>query len=133
MDKVKPDPQNLEKRTLSSVEEKIDSFSSQEKRVTGLEDEEFEKKYQQDLHTAQLQSLRDDISAKKNMTYRIFWMVVAWLVAILLMVALSGIGGINFDLSDAVLIALLGSTTVNVTAFFLVVTKYLFPAQTEKE
>jgi len=133
MDEVKPDPQIHEERTISAVDEKIESFSPGEKLVGVVEDEDLERKYRQGFQEAQLQSLRDDIRAKKNMTYRIFWMVVVWLVAILLMVALSGIGGLNFDLSDAVLIALLGSTTVNVTAFFLVVTKYLFPAQGDKE
>ncbi len=32
-------------------------------------------------------------------------------------------------LSDTIVLGLIGSTTINVTAFFLSVTKYLFPNQ----
>ncbi|TAE37439.1 MAG: hypothetical protein EAY79_09710 [Runella slithyformis] len=45
------------------------------------------------------------------------------LIAIIVLVGLKLI-----VLSDSVILALIGSTTVNITTFFLVVTKYLFPS-----
>jgi hypothetical protein len=38
-----------------------------------------------------------------------------------------------FKLNDAVLLAVLGTTTVNVVGLFYVVAKYLFPAPTSKQ
>lgn len=114
------------------VEELLQSASPEETQLAALEKTNLEEEYQRKINETRLQSLRDDIQAKKKMTYWIFFMVIGWLVVILTILVLAGFEKTGFRLSDAVLIALLGSTTVNVTAFFLVVTKYLFP-ETAKE
>lgn len=53
-----------------------------------------------------------------------------WLTSVLLILATQGLseGRLHFfQLSDGVLVALLGTTTVNVVGLFYVVAKYLFP------
>lgn len=77
--------------------------------------------------TAELEQMRQNTQERKKYAQRIFWMVSTWLIVILLMIVAVGIGWLT--LSDAVVLGLIGSTTINVTAFFLSVTKYLFPNQ----
>jgi hypothetical protein len=79
-----------------------------------------------DLERLKAESFAQDISERKKFAHRIFWMVVGWLVSIITIVVLVGCKIII--LSDSILMSLIGSTTVNVTTFFLVVTKYLFPS-----
>lgn len=77
--------------------------------------------------TAELDQMRQNTQERKKYAQRIFWMVSTWLIIILLMIVAVGLRGLI--LSDAVVLGLIGSTTINVTAFFLSVTKYLFPNQ----
>ncbi|MFZ2901199.1 MAG: hypothetical protein WA004_21390 [Saprospiraceae bacterium] len=121
------DFEGLLEKAGPKVEKLLQSTSPEETQLAALEKTDFEEEYRRKINETRLQSLRDDTEAKRKMTYWIFFMVAAWLVAILVMLVLAGFEETGFRLSDAVLIALLGSTTVNVTAFFLVVTKYLFP------
>ena len=74
----------------------------------------------------ELQGLSDNIIARKIYAKLIFLLNVAWLGAILWIIIASGSGW--YKISDTVLVALITSTTVNITAFFLVVTRYLFPS-----
>lgn len=70
-----------------------------------------------------------DIRERKKFAKWIFWMVVGWLIVILGIIICTGRGLLR--LSDAVVLGLIGSTTVNITAFFVIVTKYLFPSKME--
>jgi hypothetical protein len=104
------------------------------------------------LQQVSLEGLSQNIRERKKYAEYIFWMVSVWLVMVILIVWLNGLGEVycynfldpilrtgvkyisfNFQLSDAVLIALITTATVNITTFFLVVTKYLFPNTPEKE
>ncbi|QRR02914.1 hypothetical protein [Dyadobacter sandarakinus] len=106
-----------------------------------------EKNFLRLLQEANLEGLTQNIRERKKYAEYIFWMVCVWLVTVVLLVWLNGIGEIycynfldvffrtgvkyisfSFHLSDAVLITLVTTATVNITGFFLVVTKYLFPA-----
>ena len=79
------------------------------------------------MNALQLQSAKQDFELRKKFAHRIFFMVVAWLVVILAIIICTGMK--LLAISDAVLLGLIGSTTVNVTAFFVIVTKYLFPTK----
>lgn len=84
------------------------------------------------VRTAQLQnqSLSDDIKGRKGYATKLFCLIVAWLIGIFIVLLLSGFGGVcghTFKLSDAVLLALIGSTTATVLGLFIVVVNYLFP------
>lgn len=79
-----------------------------------------------DIEQLRAESFAQDIKERKKFAKWIFWMVVGWLLSIIAIIVLVGLKLIV--LSDSVILALIGSTTVNITTFFLVVTKYLFPS-----
>jgi len=58
-----------------------------------------------------------------NKTY---WLVVFWILGILALLAAQGFGVFEFNLSDKVLITLIGGTTLNVLGIFVIVAKYFF-------
>ncbi len=77
-----------------------------------------------DREKAHVDGLRQDIEARKDYSNKIFKLVSCWLTGVLLVM----IGNIFIGkLSDAVIMALIGGTTVNVLGLFLVVANYLFP------
>lgn len=65
-----------------------------------------------------------DINERKNFAKKSFWLVAVWLVVMCSIVVVVGLGYLR--LSDAVLITLITTTTVNVLGIFLGVTRYLF-------
>lgn len=73
------------------------------------------------------QGIKDDIEARKIFAFRIFVMLALWLLAILLLIVMTGIAWLK--ISDTVILGLIGSTTVTVASFFIAVTQYLFPSQ----
>ena len=73
---------------------------------------------------AELKSLKNDIAARQIYAGLIYLLVVAWLGAILWIIIATGSGW--YKLADTVLVALITSTTV--TAFLVVVARYLFPS-----
>ena len=80
---------------------------------------------------ARLKQLEQNIDERKKYANRIFYLVCSWLVFVGVLVLLNGVQGcvasIPFRLSDAVLIALITTTTINVIGVFLFVVRYLFP------
>lgn len=62
---------------------------------------------------------------RKKYAGKLFWMICVWLTLIIGILVFQGVRIIH--LSNSVLITLITTTTANVAAFFLVVTKYLFP------
>ncbi|MFD1143956.1 hypothetical protein ACFQ4C_22720 [Larkinella insperata] len=105
---------------------KLIESSSTDPRNSGLSRNEFDQ-YDQEERRTRLQGLVQDIQERKKFAQWIFWMVVFWLVVILGIIIAEGLHWL--DIPQAVTIALIGSTTVNVTAFFVIVTKYLFPGK----
>ena len=103
--------------------------------------------YAEEKNRAELESYRQDTKERKKYAELIFWMVALWLGGIFLIILMVGFRTINihttslmppfqvtqsefnleFTLSNEVTIALITTTTINVAAFFLAVTKYLFP------
>jgi hypothetical protein len=92
-----------------------------------LESDRFDARRQ----TLVLQDLEQDIGLRKQFAWYIFYLIVAWLAAAFLVLAFQGfaisICGHFFKLSDSVLLALIGGTTVNVLGIFVIVVRYLFP------
>lgn len=97
-----------------------------------------------DQQREELAALRAYHKARKTYARCAFWVVCAWLSAILLLIFLQGFKSIaitinsqqqvlyEFHLSDGVLIALISTTTVNIVAFFIIVLNNLFPADPQK-
>lgn len=80
-----------------------------------------------ELEREQLDSSRQDRKHRGRFGNWIFGVVVGWLLLVVMMLLLAGFKGWGFYLSDAVLIAVLTTTTVNILGLLLAVTGYLFP------
>ena len=78
----------------------------------------------------EVKNKRQNISLRKGFGIAIFVLGCLWLAFIGFVVFVEGIGeicGRSFNLPQAVVLALIGTTTVNVLGLFYVVTNYLFP------
>ena len=81
---------------------------------------------EEEFYKAHTSGLRQDIAERKIYAKRIFVLICCWLVAAFLLLVADGIG-FHFALSDSVVLAVIGSTTINVLGIFYIVTHYLFP------
>ena len=83
--------------------------------------------FAEEKRKAELESYRQDTQERKKYAKLIFWMVALWLAGIFAIILMVGFQSVEFTLTNEVTIALITTTTINVAAFFLAVTKYLFP------
>ena len=74
-----------------------------------------------------LEDIKQGIKLRRKFAEKIFIMLSVWLALIMVIIFFSGFEFHSFKLSDGVLITLITTTTANVVAFFLVVTRHLFP------
>jgi hypothetical protein len=74
-----------------------------------------------------LQSIELNLQHRKQYARSLFFLLVFWLIALLVAVFFQAFGAWGFKLSDAVLIALLSTSTVNIVGLYMVVAKYIFP------
>ena len=113
-----------EKRGLDAIRVGSASVTSSpdQKTLEELKDLEAEAK------KLELVGKRQDIEARKSYANKIFRLVYGWLLAMILLVTLSGFGTRSgwFQLSDATLIALITTTTVSVLGLFTIVANYFF-------
>jgi len=70
-----------------------------------------------------LVGLIQDIGQRKEFGNKIYWLVVFWILGILVLLASQGFGVFEFNLSDKVLITLIGGTTLNVLGIFVIIIK----------
>ena len=80
---------------------------------------------QHNYEVERLRSLEQDREQRKKYAGRIFWLVCAWLLA--LVAILSCVGTSLYALSDAVLVGLITGASVNIIALMVIVANYLFP------
>ena len=73
------------------------------------------------------QGLTQNIEERKKYAHRIYCMISVWLGGVFVILLLAGFNFLSFRVSDSVLLAVIGSTTVNVLGLFYIVTNYLFP------
>lgn len=76
----------------------------------------------------ELNSLKQDREERKSFANKIFWLLVAFLSASLIILSLSAIETICFKLSDTILVTLLATTSADIIGIFLFVVRYLFKA-----
>lgn len=106
---------------IETTEEPVDQPNQQ-----ALEEErafEFEKR------EIEVEGLKQDLIERKNYARRIFTLICFWLGGMVLLLLLQGflsVWGI-FTLSESVILAAIGGTTVNVLGIFIIVVNYLFP------
>lgn len=92
------------------------------------EEEDLQKQHAKAI----LHGLRQDIDERKKYAKYFFILACLWLAGITVLLLLQGFGSfwfglMPFKLSDTVLLAVIGSTTVNVLGILYVVATYLFP------
>ena len=87
-----------------------------------LEKKDYEKEQQKILLLEQ----RQNLEGRGAWANRIFKILVAWLIAVVAVIALQGFQLGKFHLSDAVIIAFISTTTVNVLTLAYIVANYLF-------
>lgn len=75
----------------------------------------------------QVRGIAQDTRQRKIFAERIFWLLCAWIMALFAILFLQGFHYNMFRLSDNVVLALIGGSTVNIIGVFLVVVRYLFP------
>lgn len=70
---------------------------------------------------------KQDLEQRKEYADRIFCLVKWWLVGIFVIIIAQGVGSkLGFNLSDKVLVTLIGGTTINVLGIFAIVANYIF-------
>ena len=80
--------------------------------------------YQEKYNAATLTNYEQNRDARKKYSHRIFWITITWLASTVLILISVGLNWLV--LSDSVLLALLGTSSVNVLGFFAIVIQYLF-------
>jgi hypothetical protein len=80
----------------------------------------------------EVRGLQQDTAERKKYAQLFFGLSVVWIAIITLILLLEGFGSfwfgrMLFKLSDPVMLAVIGSTTVNVLGILYVVANYLFP------
>lgn len=124
-------------------------------RLREIPEREAEKYYENRINEAKasieeerFRILKQDREERQKYARYLFLLICAWLLGIYSIIILSGVGSTtvrinlsdlpvaqrleefkpSFQLSDAVLLALIGGTTLNVLGLFVIVANYLFKA-----
>lgn len=82
--------------------------------------------YEKELKILELKSKEQDIDMRKDFATKTYNLVCIYLVVVFFVVFLVCCPA-EFNMSDGVLITLLGTTTINVIGLFAIVMNYLFP------
>ena len=72
---------------------------------------------------------RDTREQRRTYAKRIFTLCCGWVCAIFVLLMFSGFGHyqhFHFSLSDRVILAAIGSTTINIIGVFLIVVRFIF-------
>jgi len=77
----------------------------------------------------QAQGVKSTTNLREKYANRAFVLCVSWLVAILLVLCFQAFHWLGFTLSEAIILALIGGTTVNVVGLFYFVMKGLFDSK----
>jgi hypothetical protein len=70
--------------------------------------------------------LAQDITARRKYAFRVFLLVIGWILGVYLLLVFQGFGFHQFRLADNILLAAVGSTTANIIGILLIIVKYLF-------
>ena len=114
-------PSGIPSLDASTISDQPDDYSSQEQSAWKIAQiTEYEKNSAQNR------------SERKTYAGRIFRLLIMWLCGVALILFLHGFSQFtSFNVSDVVLMTLIGSTTASVVGIFIIVAKYLFPQKTQ--
>jgi hypothetical protein len=122
------DKRDALKQALERALERAKEVSDQPDSKTREEEEDLNREQQRAL----IRGLLQDIQERKKYATYFFFFACCWLAIIAGIVLLDGFGSFwfgkfPFRLSERVVLAMIGSTTVNVLGILYVVANYLFP------
>lgn len=106
-------------------------LENEEDKLTQLAASDAEYSQKEELKQ-RIKDLEQNRAERKKFATLLFQLIIGWLIAIGLILFAQGMGYFmvwKFTLSEGVMLALIGGTTVNVLGLFLVVVKYLFKAE----
>lgn len=121
------DSANEKSLSISDITVPRGKVSEKADKKTKSEESDWEGKKRE----LELFSFRQDIEERKKYAGRIFKLIAIWLIGIFVLLVLQGFSLCGFKLSNNVLIASIGGTTINVIGIFIIVVKYLFAKQAE--
>lgn len=114
------------KETVEAKEEKEADFSSDEVSYLQAKEELRKAKIQNDILEESLNKLKQDIGQRKDYASMIFDFMCWYLGAVFFIIMLNGMTMVNFYVSDDIILALLGTTAIEVIGTFAFVARYLF-------
>ena len=92
---------------------------------------ELEVDHEKDRRQILNEGLKQDLELRKSFAWDIFYLIIGWLLLVFAVLFLQGFSVAicthTFRLSDAIILALIGGTTINVLGIFIIVVRYLFP------
>jgi hypothetical protein len=119
-----PDQSSQEPATIQGITEQVLPDIPD---VPDSETEEEITNFEQQHNKLVLQDHSQNIKLRKEFATKIYWLVIGWVAAILAILILEGFRICNFSLTNSVMLALIGSSTLNIVGLLYVVTHYLFP------
>jgi hypothetical protein len=122
---------------LETLKRTLAGRLSKTSREPDPETQEEEEDLDRQRTKALIRGIEQDINERKKYATGFFVLACFWLAAITIMLTLQGFGSfwfgrMPFKLSETVLLAVIGSTTVNVLGILYVVANYLFPKRGDK-
>jgi len=112
---------------LDSIAESVPSPGAISEQEDLLTREEFVS-FTREAHSARITSITQDTSERKKYARKFFVLACAWVFVITAILVLQGFGTVvRFNLSEKIVLAAIGSTTLNIVGILFVVAKYLFP------
>lgn len=115
-----------QKEATENKEEKEADFSSKEIAYLKAKEDLRQAKLQNDILEESLEKLKQDRDERKDYASMIFNFMCWYLFAVFFIIILNGITTNNFSVSENIILALLGTTAVEVIGTFGFVAKYLF-------
>lgn len=103
--------------------EELESYG----RFDGEAEDNYERRVRHAFFVRELKQIDEIVDARKKFANKIYWLVVAWLSGLALILMWAGWKYKDFVLDDKILLALIGGTTLNVLGIFTIVTNFLFP------
>lgn len=119
----------------SAAQDDVNNASDQPDLKTRFEEQSYQlAKARTELAQARVKSVHQDIDERKKYASKIFTLICYWVAGLLIVVCFSSWSAITrFNTPTSVLLALVGSTTLNVLGLFYIVAHYLFPDRGQRE
>jgi hypothetical protein len=122
-----PKDQQLEVVNAQLVEDLTDTPDAE-----ALSEERYycdDRTHQSRMRNLEFREASQNLKARLDYAKYIFGLTCAWVLLIYALLLLDGFASWQFHLSDAVILAAIGSTTANVIGLLYIVVNYFFPAK----